>query len=251
MHKIFVVTHLQPQGSLPKDYIYMGVGSKLLDFTHTDKSGDSIAELNPYFCELTAIYWLWKNYHCDSKDVIGLAHYRRFLTGYHFIAQLLKKPLRLSQAKKILENADVIAPLKNPMYPNAYDQYNDSHVGSDLDIALEIAEIRDGVKSGIYLQQMKNMRSGYFFNMWITKKNLWDQYCAWLFPILFTVYERIDLSKRDPYQKRAIGFLAERLFNLWLLNRSHMRIVEVPVCRTNKSGFSNWNRYWKDLRGAQ
>lgn len=77
--KILVCCHKQAE--LPHDANFMPihVGKELskqaLDMTG-DNSGDNISKLNPFFCELTAQYWAWKN--LSGVDIIGLCHYRRF-----------------------------------------------------------------------------------------------------------------------------------------------------------------------------
>lgn len=77
--KIFTITHksfIPPRDSM---YVPLHVGcvnAEDLGFIGDDV-GDSISHLNPNFCELTGMYWLWKNYH--EVDYIGICHYRRYL----------------------------------------------------------------------------------------------------------------------------------------------------------------------------
>ena len=65
-------------------------------------------------------------------------------------------------------------------------------------------------------------------NMMIAPKNLFDEYCNWLFDILFEVERRINVESYDGYQRRVFGFLAERLFRVWLLNHP-LKIKEENV----------------------
>ena len=58
---------------MPDDpmYIPVQVGSALnppLPYIGDD-TGDNISERNPYFCELTGLYWAWKNLDDDSLPV--------------------------------------------------------------------------------------------------------------------------------------------------------------------------------------
>lgn len=62
-------------------YIPIQVGAKFSDNDlgiQRDDVGDNISHFNPYYSELSATYWLWKNK--TDADYIGLFHYRRFLT---------------------------------------------------------------------------------------------------------------------------------------------------------------------------
>lgn len=68
-----------------RDYQWM------LDNMIGDDTGDNISKENRKYCELTALYWAWKNYDkLGNPDYIGFMHYRR-----HFIlnekAKLPKK----------------------------------------------------------------------------------------------------------------------------------------------------------------
>ena len=91
--KILVASHKEYR--MPDDSIYLplhvGAEGKVdadgqpLDLGWTkDNTGDNISRLNPGFCELTGLYWAWKNL---KADYIGLVHYRRHFsasTGYLF-----------------------------------------------------------------------------------------------------------------------------------------------------------------------
>ena len=72
--KILVATHKAYW--MPEDDVYLPLhvgreGKQDLGFVG-DNIGDNISLKNPNFCELTGLYWAWKNLQCDY---IGLCHY--------------------------------------------------------------------------------------------------------------------------------------------------------------------------------
>ena len=72
--------------------------------------------------------------------------------------------------------------------------------------------------------------------MFIAKKELIDEYCEWLFDILFESEKTINktLETKDKYNKRVYGFLSERLFNVWIKTKK-LKIKELPVYNVEKN----------------
>ena len=71
-----------------------------------------------------------------------------------------------------------------------------------------------------YDQQM-NLTSAHMFNMMVMRGDLFDEYCQWLFNILFAVEQRTDISSYDKVQRRLYGYLSELLLDVWLVTRGY------------------------------
>ena len=94
-------------------------------------------------------------------------------------------------------------------------QYEHAHCKSDLDEAERVVKEMYPPYAEAFSKVM-NRKKLYILNMFVMKKRLFDTYCVWLFAILSELEKRIDLTGRSVYEKRVFGFLAERLFNVWL-----------------------------------
>ena len=220
--KLFVVTHKKVD-EIPAGRTLIGVGpNKPIENVEIyDNTGDNISEKNPNYCELTALYWMWKN--C-SDDIVGLEHYQRF-----FCEKLKGKfkevsPLSSEEIISILSNHDIILPEKVKTRKTVYKYYRDAkiyysfekaHCIEDLDICIDIINKNFPEYSESCKRVMTSRRIS-MCNMFIGKKEFIDEYCEWLFGIFSYAEGRIDLESKTPYQKRVFGFLSERLFNVWL-----------------------------------
>lgn len=81
--------------------------------------------------------------------------------------------------------------------------------------------------------KVMNGNSGYFLNMFVMRKKVFNNYCKWLFSILFETERSINLKEYDTYQSRIFGFLSERLFNVWL-EYQNLKSIELPVITIRK-----------------
>ena len=185
-----------------------------------DNEGDSISERNGSFCELTGIYWVWKN-DC-TNDIVGISHYRRFF----FINNAL---LQKNEIEKILSCHDMIVTQKLESGILTVKENYEAVLKNSIDLE----ETRNSILKLFpeYVDSFDNVMNGheqYFANMFVCKKNIFDNYASWLFTILFDVEEKLDLSDRDSYCRRVFGFIAERLLMVWV-RFNNLKVYEMQV----------------------
>lgn len=238
--KILVATHKKYW--MPEDTVYMPihVGRENKDDLGYigDNTGDNISVKNPNYCELTGLYWAWKNLDCEY---IGLCHYRRYFSSKVKGNSLKDKQNAILEQKdyeKLLQEYDVILPNKRNYYiETVRSQYEHAHNKQDLLEVENIIKEKYPTYSDAFTKVM-NSRKLYIYNMFVMKKDLFNEYCKWLFDILFTLETRIDISNYDQYNARVFGFLSERLFNVWL-EKQNLKVKTVNVVFLEKI---NWKK---------
>lgn len=236
---IYIATHKEFANPSQNGYIPIQVGTQgkqTLGYLQ-DNIGENISNKNENFCELTGLYWVWKNTDDPYK---GLVHYRRFFCNSfrsHFI-------LQEKDIQKVLKKYDVILPFKVTMKKSLVEDYCEkSGYKKDLDCVRSIIH----EKYPDYLNSYDKVMNGnkiYFYNMMIASKNIFDNYCEWLFNILFELEKNVDISGYNNYQKRIYGFVSERLLNVYFEHNEY-KIFECGVINTQEQ----WN-LWKKVRTA-
>ncbi len=183
-----------------------------------DNTGDNISLKNHNYCELTAIYWAWKNV---DADYYGLFHYRRMLDlankKYQGTVDATSIKLEDFNSKAInlyIREYDAVLSPMSGMEETVYEHYKKHHNLQDLETVINI--IKTDYPEYIpamneYLHGKKSM----FCNLFVMKKELYNEYCDWLFHILFKAEKKIKISN-NTYQARVFGFLAERLYNIFI-----------------------------------
>ena len=232
--KLLIATHKDI--TLPKHEILFPVQvgsalkSKRFKDMQPDDSGDNISEQNPDYCELTALYWAWKNL---DADYYGLCHYRRYLSFanpynkhpyiyYKDIDDNLTSYLALDNAEAFINDTDIVLPFPEKMYISVNEQYlrSDLHNMDDMYLVQDIIE-KD------YPDYVEDMRSYimndevFYANMFVMKKELFNEYCEWLFGIL----KKFDEQKTTD-SERADGYLAERLLGIFFYHLKRTKDIK-------------------------
>ena len=204
--RILIATH--KEFIPPKDEIYLPIhvgaeGKGELGY-QKDNIGENISSSNPYFCELTGVYWAWKNLDAENEVVLD------------------KK-----STEQYLKEADILVPKLRKYYiETLYNHYANTFDGSHLDKTRDIilGMTPEYIKS---FDKVMKQTSGHMFNMFIMKKELLDEYCSWLFPILFELQNRVDITNLTAFEARLFGRVSELLFNVWLEEKKY-KVKEVP-----------------------
>ena len=231
--KVYVATHMKTEAPLPPNYQYIQVNAANNEFffpLHDALGEDNISAKNPNYCELTAAYWVWKNDH--ENEVVGLAHYRRFLTVNKFSSSphaYLNSP----RAENLLKRYDFLA---TKLYrTNATQKQHLLTYVREKDFDLLRGTVQRLYPA--YMPAFDEVFAGhesYLLNMFICKKQTWDAYYAWLFSILAALEPQVDMTGYSVQEQRLYGFLAERLFTVYV-RCNHCRVKSFPTFLLGKS----------------
>lgn len=160
-----------------------------------DCTGDNISEKNKQYCELTGLYWIWKN---ASEDYVGLVQYRR-----HFV-------LPPDWLQRMVSNeVDAILPVPLYVAPSVAENYRERHCAGDWDYMMEYLREKS-MEDYMAAQKVFGQNLYSPCNMLVAKRETLSELCRWLFPIVDAVAEHGG-KKEDVYQNRYPGFLSERL----------------------------------------
>ena len=239
--KILVCCHKPSELPQDKAFLPIHVGAAIsnmeLGIQRDDQlngaSCDNISDKNRSFCELTAIYWAWKNIKKIYPDLqyIGLNHYRRFfsfnekrVTGSGIpkdVKTIQQYKFDMSLVESSLKSNKVITTPKAHLKTSLAGSYEHCHNSSDLRIIHDI--VRDDYPEFLSTFNDVYLGKNFFYdcNMFIMPWDEFDSYCEWIFGILFKAEKLIDISNYDTYQKRIYGFLAEHLWTVWVMQKQY------------------------------
>ncbi|MCH9276634.1 DUF4422 domain-containing protein [Bifidobacterium amazonense] len=240
--RIFVTTHKNVDK--PKSAILQPVqvglkpGSYRFPWAFHDDDGENISDRNPRYCELTTQYWAWKNV---DADYYGFCHYRRYfdfsdteheenpygeiMDDYIDAKAVREYGLDDETIARAVDGWDVITTrwqnleelIDKRGTPQALWEAAPALVDDDLARCIHILcdmhpEYREDADTFL------NGNRACFCNMFIMRKAIFQDYCAWLFPILDRFERETDMTDYSREAARTPGHLSERLLNIYLMH---------------------------------
>ncbi|TKI05760.1 DUF4422 domain-containing protein [Martelella alba] len=204
-----------------------------------DDTGENISYKNPYYCELTAQYWVWKN--APASDFVGFMHYRRHLNfsekqdyqediwgvvNDDVISSQYQDKFAITDdgISRCLQDTDILLPKKWDVRAagsknNLHHYETSAHLhGKDYQAALNCLttlypEYEAAAKA------FNDATDGYYTNIFVMRWDIFQTYCAWLFSILNALENQIAFDNYNKQEQRVIGHIAERLFNIFIIHQ--------------------------------
>ena len=244
--RIFVTTHKNVDK--PKSRILQPVqvglkpGSYRFPWALHDDEGENISAKNPMYCELTTQYWAWKNI---DAEYYGFCHYRRYfdfsdtehkenpygeiMDDYIDEEAIRRYGLDDETIAQAVRGYDVITTRYGNLTkiidgrgtPKKVWEAAPKLIDDDLHRMYDIlCRMHPDYKQDAIA--FLNGNRSCFCNMFIMRKPIFQEYCAWLFPLLEEFERCTDMSRYSKEALRTPGHLAERLLNIYLMH--HKRI---------------------------
>lgn len=242
--RIFITTHKEVDIPESKILQPVQVGSKNQRFHWAlqDDDGENIADKNPMYCELTTQYWAWKNV---DAEYYGFCHYRRYfdfsetphkenlygevMDDYIDSSAIKKYALDDESMTRVISNYDVITTKFGDLRkiidkhgtPKAVWEAAPKLIDEDLHRMYDIVcELQPEYKQDAIT--FLNGHTSCFCNMFIMRKDIFNDYCEWLFPLLEEFERQTDMSRYSKEALRTPGHLGERLLNIYLIHQKRV-----------------------------
>ncbi len=249
--RIFV-TYKEKHKLLKSDFIVpiqtgRAIADEIFEGMIGDDSGINISSLNPYYAELTAQYWVWKNYEeIGNPYYIGFMQYRR-----HFIFNdndyipdiggcipfkeineeyIENINLNKEAALSFVDGYDCVTTKielnyisqlrKDPRWSTAQGSW-DAII--DLDpkshkIMLDTLREYDSSYEPI-IDEYLNSNVMHWYVSYIMTKELFFEYCEFLFPLLAKIEPKIETKYYSKNAQRILGYMAERIHTLFIMKK--------------------------------
>jgi len=228
MAKSHVDKPLRESVRLP-DYVFpIQAGAACCDVRTADladNTGEHISDRNGNYCELTALYWIWKNKMAADGCVdggegqyYGLCQYRR---GFD---------LKEDDLLRLVDNdVDVVLPYPLPYEPDIHVHHERYIKEADWKALLQaLSELQPAYAEAF--PGILEQRYLYNYNVILAKKNVLRDYCAWLFPILMRT-EELSIPKGSERSDRYLGYMGETLETLYFMKNAERLNIVHTECR--------------------
>lgn len=230
---VYVINHTCFDASYKAGYYPLLVGAfnkseEIKNNVFCDDTGSHISGFNDSYCELTGLYWIWKNVQVST---IGLVHYRRFFVtvkkrftfhdNLYLLTPVTHETCHIMTQEEVrtkLEKYDLIVKMSRKFHWSIRNKLLDC-------ITEECLENLENIMKSLHTEEYPAFKryllrhSHILFNMFIGKKVVLDRYCEWLFPILDAVDQKHKAATGERYHNREIGYLGEILFSYWIISR--------------------------------
>lgn len=244
---IYIITHKTCWFPELNSYIPIWVGaynkSNIPNDVLRDDVGDNISSFNDSCCELTGLYWIWKN---TNDDYVGMVHYRRYfakidalmsIRGRYIVAHE-REAFRIFSSEELtdlLQGYDFLVKQSEFRFLTL-DQIFIKLLGKEFLDDLE-SVIRDSFTDYYqYFQLQKKTHRHFNCNMFFAKKAYVDKYCEFLFAVIKCMDERHIKKTGDRYHNRELGYVGEFLLQVWL-NKNRLRFNPVDVVNINNDNY--------------
>lgn len=245
--KNFVAVHKQAPlfGDDSYQFLHVGAARNPIDIdgaVRDNEFDDNISSKNDIYCELTGYYHIWK--HVKDVDYVGFCHYRRFFAHKRFTYDENANILKGAEMLYLLKDHDIILGIpgnkrgaRHGCFPTQSEIKEFFPYRIMMPVIKELyPDYAEEFNKEFFIEEMS------FCNMFVTSKTLFDNYCQFLFDILFKVEDNLKMSNIGGVAPREMGYFSEWLLNVWV-RKNNLKVAYSPIMMIEEK--KNWHYYIK------